>query len=1113
MDQKAIGKTGATYNKSLCSMNCARMLMRGLKKKKSPDVSQGTTDGERQMHATDLNSIKSVNPCVESSAICKISLNSDNVVRNSGKTIEIFNNQDFEYVSHSNANKENINLKYKLSGSKPQEAPCFSIFTGNKNRSGSPDSPMKRSNKSTNLVKYKNILSEPTLKRPLSNCMLLTKYRLKVSKQIDKDKYRNRAVTCDLVTKVNNETQIEIKNKAHKEIQDEITISECDRITEQVMISLFETHFSSGKGDEVKYFINQIIRDLYEVKMNKNIHPLKALFRTLLEYWLKNTSVSQVKEAMTRTKSISKQSNRFFTKDEYLSSVVIDKVCKETQHHDLSGLMRELKYNKNNVKQIYKNNVKKRSPPKCQSPKRDTESFEKERRVQKLERLLKNTVYMCETGISESREKDIKITKALIDNLGKVSKVTDFNESNNNNRLDTSNSSTELPKIQDTINHLISETSLPPDVAKEFLNAYLGVLLHDSTSITNTSTQSSNIIEETGHPVCDVQTEKVTKRLSKSVITSRTNIDKNTSDKDSVTIDSTNRVDDGQKYLRDVLDKITTIFSKIKNSNNKLLNVPKDESKRVESKITRKDELGRTISEYPRKNFISHNYDENSVVIDLSKYDLENVSMFSDPAVKGMMSVTVQLKEKPSKIKISKRKHLSLKFSKDSKLPDYEKKNNRLSFIDPSDTSSIFNKISTDINKSLYTNYLTNDLIDLKPYLSSSEATSKAYRITHESDHSLDLSFRSSRSIRKEMLDSKRNAENEGTQPCFIMSTLKNNGLKNRVQIKKKVRLKECNGEVLNPSVNSPKLSFTGQTYDELTVFEEPKSKVIDEKFINLLLDNLSLLSKNMPSLNKDINNLYLKLEKNFKKLIQNDDNLLELSLIGKMYTKDSIKQVNDNQIQTEINLNPIAKACTKEAVSLGINTIIDFKTTIFVNRSANVQSIEKDKSTIGVQTEEIFKFNTFNYGMTNNIASGVIADQATTTNPDWLKHSEECAVNTVLRYVLNSNNSENIRSSQLEHDVLRKHKKYSPKFRNDMIKEIPLLSTQSQRPKSNAVTKDKDFQVYQLFLEYQYPVTRLSSLTALETKTASSSDLKTIYRCTSEPSYCSGPLFKISFK
>lgn len=985
-------------------------------------------------------------------------------------------------------------------------------------------SPMKKSKKSTNLVKYKNVHREPTLRRPLSKSMLLGKYKTKVSKQSGDDEH-----ICIERDRISNEVQVTIENKQCKEnksLQDVMSVSEYDKITEKLVMSIFGSlqGVRKSKSRDVSRPVKQIVKELYDLKFSQtNVHPVKMLFRSLLEYWLKNTSAVNIQNATKNVKSIDAQSNKHFTKDEYLSSLCFSRIQKTTQC-PCSDIDKDSISNKPSA------NKKKR--------KSETESFEKERRIQELERILKNTVYICETVRSnQSKEKDIMITKKLIDNLEKVSKKSDF---------DSSNSSTEYPKIQETINHLLSETSIPRGVAKEFLGAYLDVLLHDSSkSFSSSSCTDTSKDSQEARPMCEVQAESIKKKISKSITTSDK---KAVADNGGENVESVNKektkekllVDPGQMYLKDILDKITSIFSKVNQSNTsecqKDIN-EKDNHKNTKSADTKietlvKDELG-SVNEFPGKTLISENLEENSVVIDLTKYDLEHISMYSNPVAKGKMSITIKLKEKLHDNGESKPTNLNLKFSRDD-----ENNKPNLRSPDNNDTKHLY-KLRVNPRISFKNPYLNcdannNENIILKPYLSNSEITSKGYcRIMHESEHSLDFSLHG--------LNGSRTFEmNDDAQSCYILSALKKSALSAFNNARK--ICKDNNSASVSPNARSSRLPTR---HSELDVSEKSNPRIIDEKFILLLLENLTLLSQSIPGLHKDINALYTKLKKKHERVVKNSTNVQGLGLLGKIYNEEN-EPTDDNETQIDGTVCPQTRSLfIKETAEAAITTSRIKLPLVYVEKSTSTPLVIGEVRHVEVQTEmpkgadysnadaASFVNNASNIltkpvQITSALTSSSTMEEVRTaeiavSSPNWYEQicTRDCAISTAIKCILDKDETNRnfrfIVPDDMKQKKSKKDRRQSPKVRENLMHEIRLMSrcskvsTQSQTEGRLRMMTDKrslkpDFKIYQLYYTQKCFPTRSDSL--IESSIAirdKSDDLKTLYRCSSDPSFGSG--------
>ncbi|XP_060807414.1 uncharacterized protein LOC132903356 [Amyelois transitella] len=1032
---------------------------------------------------------------------------------------------------------------------------------------------LKRSRKSTNLVKYKNIFEEPKLQKPFSKCMLLGRVTAVKSSKADEkickiddnfSKSDKRSHTHESVVSKNVSIGVVLGSKEFKNkcIQDIMSASEYSKIAERILLSIFENHNpnSSSSPDYVKTYVNKIVEELYEVKLhNTDVHPVKKLFRCLLEFWLKNNTSGAFQNVTKGTKSIGPEANSSYTVDKIISSIRVSLQSRGTQYHlNAYGFKPPQSYRKSSdasklVGKPPKVKKEKIKPP-LHSPRRDTESFEKERRVQELERMLKNTVYVCDNIRSvNSKEKDVKITKTLLNNIGTLSKTTNIYNTGNNNE---SSSSAEIPKIQETIDNLISDTKMPPAIAKEFLNAYLGVLDDPSKSATENSTSPSG--DTVGKPVqieCEVMTDAVQKKLSKSIITENKSLD--------IAKDKNKVIDPGQQYLKDILDKVTTLFSKInidrgqKNSANK---------SKTQNKI--KDELGRSVKEYPGKNLVREDFASNSVVIDLSKYDLEHISMFSDPDLKGIMSITIKLKEKPMNHGETQRAaHLNLKFSDDA-LKTTQIESKPWIKLSSNSSSKIFDAKKRNCKRNILDINAEQNINDLKPYLSSCEIGSKAYcKIVHESEHSLDLSFKSS----KYYQHSTHQEKNEDPQSCYIMSFQKNKIAPNLTQVKKRVRLKECHGLVLNSRTNSS-TKQKSKYPDEYGVFENPAPKIIDEKFILLLLENLTFLAKDLPGLFKDINSLYIKLKKKHEKVVKNCVNIQGLSLLGKIYNENNNNKPNDietcistkdfrskthiatstSDISTEkviaetntsntINENVIAAMSTgkikDETVVMGTNTsnIVNAKNTTETNTDS-VEIIDDKKvndiTKVHKQNEEIMTeafileiqslneasspkrdvYHSYSSSQTIRYNDGSSREQFATaehatSRQNWYSeiNTKDCAISTVIKCILN-NDYELRKPNKLanpEVSVPKKSKKERKATKHDLIKEIRLLSPSFKitTPSQTDQNFQTDYHVFQVYTNKN----EIDSMSDSSEIRHWRSEIKLLYKCRSEPSLTSG--------
>ncbi|CAF4860640.1 unnamed protein product [Pieris macdunnoughi] len=994
-----IKKIGDKQHKSLCSMNCVAKC-----KEYGKSVSPSETDGEK-LECSDFNptSLR-----LQSSLLCKYSLNSPTKI---------------PFDRPYNFLKQN-------SEEDSSRTPAFFFF---KPKEKCIESPMRKSNKSTNLVKYKNMYEEPKLKKRLNKCILLANLH-------------SRDTNNTKLTK-NVEVQIDV-DKQSKSFQDAMTAYEYDFITERLMTSVIETvqnsHMFNIYDDSIKSYIGQIVKELYTMKLAPtDVHPIKILFRCLLEFWLKNTTIGSIRDEIMQVKSIDRQSNKYFTKDEKISSYQIESVTKETQFYGMK--QREKAAN------IPNDDEHKKS----KKPKELTKFShnDKERQIQKLERILKNTVYICETvRNSRSKEKDIKITKRLIDNIDKLSHKSEINKPNVSPQCDDSNSSNELTKIQDTISHLISETAIPATVAKEFLSVYLD-LLHSSHSITDTcsSQDDSKVVS----PICDVETESVQKKVSRCVTTGEFLVDN---------INEKNNLDSGQMYLKDVLDKITTIFTKENNEQTyNDLNVLKNEQS-PEIPVSEGNKRPMFIGNEVRN--LEEDKNRNETLIDPWLPVNYNSTSDSDKFFRGQLgTIDIPLIENISfsKVPIDLKPYSSSCGSKDRK----------------------------------------NIIYDSDPY--SSGGTSKAYREREK----IEILPGSDIAKIPDSPESTNATEFDDSQSCYLLSL---KGLAGTFKSKKKSP----------PTENLPTCTCSSLSYpEEMNVFEK-QPRAIDEKFILLLLENLALLSKNVPSLYKDINNFYLKLKKKHEKAILNASKIQGLSLLGKIYNEDGVtKKFEDSETQYDIsNISNFKETTTNTSVEFQreyrINNVA-ISAEHILNNNAELQTEEKEAVTLNPdllkKLAAVFDISSTQTDLNQSSVEDILKTDKAVSNQN--KHREactkDCAMNTTVKYVLSPRNtSQNMRnlkpkSRSLKNKDISKINRRKWKVQQDFINEMVLGPSykRSKAAQTETLRLWKDFNVYQLFLNQKLkPVKCVSSLHVSQ---ESRNDLKTIYRCTSDPSYSSG--------
>ncbi|VVC93467.1 unnamed protein product [Leptidea sinapis] len=915
------------------------------------------------------------------------------------------------------------------------------------------ESKMRRSKKSTNLVKYRNIYVEPKLRNHSSNFILLSKYKYKDNIYLEDEHDKEMPIA-----KSHKESQANYVSN-NKSMQDTMTLYEYDLVTEKLMTSVFDTYKNLKKvNDDVllKNYINQIVKELYDLKFSTTeYHPLKVLFRCLLEYWLKTTSYVDCKEAIMKTKSIDRQSIQYFTEDRNLSSLYVPMVSKQTQ--------------------IQRTRSKKKP---AKSPISKQRSDEKERRIQEVETMLKNTVYICNTIRSnQSKNNDIKITKKLIDNMEKLS--YENNLDTDNPKGDDSNSSNELAKIQDTIERLISDTSMPAAIAKDFLHAYLE-FLHSSRSVTETSTSQDESTRETTYPMCDVLTESVQKKVSRCITTKESNDDNTTAECQSR--------NPGQLQLKHVLDNITTIFSKDclpeneKETNGKI-NTKKHRGFLTCAKV--KKDTSKDIANYLNDNRLQANEVTVNVATENIVFHKNSDSSHSD--ISGSNKYFRSTSEKSNVIsKICPLIGNDVLCYKDLDIRPYTSNE---------DASTKFHSIR-------------------ETYISDSDATSKAYGV---GNYSIESYERREEITVPDTLDAV--AFDNKTRSCYLLSLKR---LERHIHRKKN----SSSGNKINVSSST--------TYLEGKSIFEMESRHIDEKLILVFLENLCYMSKKIPAMHKDINNFYLKLKKKYDKAMMHASKTQGLSLLGKIYTEfNDVKSFEDKSTQYE-------KYCGYREYKDTVTSTADFTIQYLKCDSAtSACCLLKDFNNVNIQTEAsklMFKdeedttrnepaFRATDCTQTNSFSSLSSINQIQGTSRDVATNrrvsAKNCGVNTFIKFILDDNSNFRITKYSPEGQMTRKNKnivmalklkphiRNSTKYRNNLIEEITRLSsalkvsTYSQTERSLQCTRD--YQICQLFVSNKYKPKKSASVTDSNAEMRERSDeMKTLYRCSSYPSYCS---------
>lgn len=282
-----------------------------------------------------------------------------------------------------------------------------------------------------------------------------------------------------------------------------------------------------------------------------------------------------------------------------------------------------------------------------------------------------------------------------------------------------------------------------------------------------------------------------------------------------------------------------------------------------------------------------------------------------------------------------------------------------------------------------------------------------------------------------------------------------------------------------------------------------------------------------------------MKLRKKHEKILKNCGNIYGLSLLGKIYNEDSDSGACRKEISTQWDVVtcfpvseevPITKkakntfSCTNLNLKDANISAIDLKLVMNSEVQTKSQCDELmicydrvpppslgDASVTGnvVKVHSIHKIKLTEVDKKTN--------EHATAAPNWIhKITKECSMTTLIKRVLDPEAKIPSSTKATSREYIMKKKKNSSKLRQDLIKEIALLSpsfkvsTQSQTDRRlmrfvREKWLEKDFKVYQLFHSKKYNVTRASSATDSNIEVNPSDELKTLYRCSSDPSYCSG--------
>ncbi|XP_063629257.1 uncharacterized protein LOC134800692 isoform X1 [Cydia splendana] len=959
---------------SLCSTHC-------IKKGENITVPKASSIHEQQMHSTDLD-LKTLNSNTEDSVSeLKMKSNLETLSNGSSKKKANSKSRNEKLQININRTSHNANRKSPVWFDNKDQTALFCFPRKRQNTARNEEEwTMQKSRKCTNLVKYRNAGEEPPLTKPLLRQMLLWKYKQNLGTRNVQDK----SITCDSAN--------DDDDKTDKSTQDDVTASEFDRICEKLIFNLFEDNNTNINGKEKSsIYVNLVVKELYDLKLNESEkHPLKMLFKSLLQYFLKNTE-GKLKGSIKRDIATSKPSITYFTRDKEVSNI--------------------------------HNNPKETGSCKCTKNPQDVENF------------INSTIYACANDHTmhgrlvkgRSKETDIAITKALIDNLDASTIIHDINE----NQTDTS----ELPRLQQYFKRILSETAIPKPIAKDFLNAYLDVLNHPSRSDTSIESEISRGSNVECEPICDIQTECVQNKISQCVSTCQ-----------NAFVGDTIHIAAGEEPMnfKDIIDKMLSFFY------NKLDETREDDN--TDNTRTYRNEL--KSQDLNTKPIRSGTLNSNKIEIDLSNYNIDNIYLTNNSL--GPTCVTINLKENTPDSNESKLMKSTSRVCNENLAGTSDK------IKSVSNSTSRGSLKSNNILKDEYTKHSqVPNKEDVHTCPTSSGATSKA----NLRDDNLDMTRNNDNRVTKEMPipSHKRNTQ------CFFLSSIKANVPITHDEIKK---IKDSH--VFVPG------RFSAQVL---------KHKTENAYFIMRILEHLIRLSKDFPDINKYINSAYFKIKKTFEKETYD---LLGRDLLRKNYRKEnSRKSINDDQILDSSMSNQITHIHRK-AIEVAVNTSFIFPSLkMSKDEALSVIVLAEALANIAVQTLSI------DYEVKEELRIDVKEEWFKTLTQKYVKNN---AIKCMLKKI-----HDIPQSIRIAHPIRARMplSNSSTMFTELSNVSPPLTVCSSQKQKEQRI---RGINIQQLYTRPKKLVRSVSMTDSSDNiGNTMSADLKTIYRCTSEPSHCSG--------
>lgn len=838
-------------------------------------------------------------------------------------------------------------------------------------------SSMKRSRKCTNVVKYRNTNAEPPLQQKASKCMLLAKYRIK-----------------DPIEEVFKKQKLDVEvTESPIPKKDTSTHSEFDEITDKLLAVFGKNAPIYEKDVNVKTMVGQAVQHLCQTKMS-NSHPVQQLFKILLEYYFETSGRLKIPPKIEwKTNEVQAICD---TKDASISAVCY---CKDEK--DVSVQSSPIK-EKDSIPHV-------------------RETSEKELLIQKLEKVLHNTIYLTDSPDKTSEE----ITKILIENVENIETM----QAKNSNRKSNSGSN-----IHNALYSFIKKTS---QSSKCFLADYFQVL-HATTDISANNYKKSRSRTAIKYQLYEVSTRNTYNKKTECGIQANVNAPS----KDACVLCDVNPIDgknyNKQKPKADDIDKQMLLQGLLRKLSSYMYLCKKervyfDMEKRIQANTAKQSGDKVISSEVGSK-----------ISLDISKFNIRDVKVVKSPDIKSPI-VTIMFSENGQKsIDTQVRGDYCKKYSGLNEINSDENERLDYKFLQ----KQIRNKTHRCPN--IYSKYT-----EVKPQSSSSNLT--------------------------------------GTNPL-------NTSVSERKEFSSEF---SCESSKYHRPSESEKVEKEFQKDNK----DIPVStKTIDKSFIQHLLKNLIDLSKDFPDLSKDLNELY---EKTKQKYDQNP-NGSTISLLGQIYRDVGTRQSTDDEIilNTQAQNHPIdntAQISTSKSVlvmkkhfltsssSTILKTVADAGQSTRKPANYDTQGVSMLSRSLGLSKSFSFMdIDASSYPLGRRISTKYWYNSAVNTSDfrsSTALPSRDFSAKTI-SFIAPS-------KTFLKLEDLSDEKNRG----EDMIKIKDSEDISTTELNSDEIIKPKEFKDSNL----QVGSTYIESNTTVDTHKRIEDELKSIYRCSSVPSICSG--------